>query len=225
VVFEDLGKLYVVDAGGWITQPLTTGMPDNWEPSWSGDGQWILFEGDQSYGGESALYVVHPDGSGLRAILNSGGARFPSWGPGDSLVAFLVRLPADSVSFPRAAVTMDLSGARRDTVKVWSSSCAVDAPAWSPDGSAITFLDGCPGVWSIGELSLAAASYSIVANAQGNHPGAWSAAGTSFVYGTGDLWMMDASGAHQHQILANGHLNMDPSWAPISPVPTARRSH
>jgi Tol biopolymer transport system component len=60
--------------------------------SWSPDGRWILFAG----GG--ALYVVHPDGTGLQQVrLDTGGSRYfatePSWSPDGTMMVFSLFLP------------------------------------------------------------------------------------------------------------------------------------
>ncbi len=42
-------------------------------PDWSPDGRWILFRSNADGGGlDSQLYVIHPDGRGLRAVTDVG---------------------------------------------------------------------------------------------------------------------------------------------------------
>jgi Tol biopolymer transport system component len=76
LVFNALGKLTVFDLE---TGSFHVVVRDGAEPSWSPDGQWIVF----TYGG----YVkeVRPDGQGIRHILyvtSKKGENFaPDWGP------------------------------------------------------------------------------------------------------------------------------------------------
>jgi eukaryotic-like serine/threonine-protein kinase len=46
-------------------------------PKWSPDGKWIAFSPDRGFGG--GVFVVHPDGSGLRRVAERGG--WPVWWP------------------------------------------------------------------------------------------------------------------------------------------------
>ena len=67
---------------------LTTGQQTNVtkdpkldiEPTWSPDGQWILFASNRE-DPNFDLYIIHPDGSGLTRILNDPDAKdsYPSW--------------------------------------------------------------------------------------------------------------------------------------------------
>ena len=38
---------------------------------WSPDGQWILYEGQPVAGHDKSLYEVHPDGTGLKVLINT----------------------------------------------------------------------------------------------------------------------------------------------------------
>jgi Tol biopolymer transport system component len=46
-------------------------------PRWSPDGKWIAFSPDRGYGG--GVFVVKPDGSGLKRVAERGG--WPVWWP------------------------------------------------------------------------------------------------------------------------------------------------
>jgi len=88
---EGAGALYVTSAGGAAPRRIT---PDGFAflgYDWSPDGHWIVLQ--HPYG---QLYVVHPDGTGLRRIpvrLPPGtGAQNPVWAADSATIAFsLVR--------------------------------------------------------------------------------------------------------------------------------------
>jgi WD40-like Beta Propeller Repeat len=59
------------------------------EATWSPDGSLIAFASAEQTGNDPDLYVVRPDGSGLRALTRSGhGAWHPAWSPDSSRIAF-----------------------------------------------------------------------------------------------------------------------------------------
>lgn len=61
------GGIFVASADGQIVQPIAVG---NWSAGarWSPTGAWIVFDKLISHDGSHALFLVHPDGSGLRRV-------------------------------------------------------------------------------------------------------------------------------------------------------------
>jgi len=98
--------------------------PEDRNPSWSPDGQWIAFEHSDS-SEAAAVYVVGIDGTGRRRVL--AGAMDPDWSPdGSALVVNLGGPTIARVSLGSGNVTVltELQGY---------------TPAWSPDGETIAF--------------------------------------------------------------------------------------
>lgn len=88
VVFDLLGDLYTVPMAGGAATRLTSGMAFDDMPRWSPDGQRIAFVSDRD--GTDNLWLVAPDGSGLRKITSEVNHSFssPAWSPdGQYIVA------------------------------------------------------------------------------------------------------------------------------------------
>jgi Tol biopolymer transport system component len=66
-------------AQGAVPVPITDRQLQGQRPSWSPDGDWIAFRGGIELD-QQALYVTHPDGTGLRRLSENGRAVEPSCG-------------------------------------------------------------------------------------------------------------------------------------------------
>ncbi|MBV8935809.1 MAG: PD40 domain-containing protein [Alphaproteobacteria bacterium] len=84
-------NLWILDIAKRAFRPLTSGTGGDFRPAWSPDGQWIAFSSDRGSSLPAAqgrwellqvadIYVVHPDGSGLKRISEHGGfCGSPKW--------------------------------------------------------------------------------------------------------------------------------------------------
>jgi Tol biopolymer transport system component len=63
-----------------------------WDAVWSPDGQWIAFSmASKATGGRFQLYLMHPDGSGVRQLTSGTDGLFslhPTWSPDSSQLVF-----------------------------------------------------------------------------------------------------------------------------------------
>jgi Tol biopolymer transport system component len=75
--------LWILDVATHKARPLTSGPGGDFRPAWSPDGQWIAFSSDRESSLPAAkgrwerlhvvdIYVVHPDGSGLKRVSEHG---------------------------------------------------------------------------------------------------------------------------------------------------------
>jgi TolB protein len=82
IAFLDQGDLRIAARDGSHVRRLAQTSLSIWEddgpPAWSSDGTWLAFT--KGYGANGDLYVVHPDGSGLRRVTNTRAAHHsPTW--------------------------------------------------------------------------------------------------------------------------------------------------
>src|SRR5262245_37669814 len=93
-------------------------------PAWSPDGRWVAFEGGPSVYARQRIYVVRPDGSGRRNLIDGAD---PTWSPDGERIAFV------------------RGGRARGIWKIGADGCRPVrlhpgwAPAWSSDGRRIAF--------------------------------------------------------------------------------------
>lgn len=66
-------QIYLADADGSNAIQIMTGHPFNFGPTWSPDGQWVLFVSGEHY--NCHPYIVRADGSGLTKLADRGGYR------------------------------------------------------------------------------------------------------------------------------------------------------
>jgi Tol biopolymer transport system component len=84
-------NLWILDAASHKAKPLTSGNGGDFRPSWSPDGSWIAFSSDRDSDLPPAkgrwerlhlvdVYLIHPDGTGLKRISEHGGfCGSPKW--------------------------------------------------------------------------------------------------------------------------------------------------
>jgi TolB protein len=93
-------NLWILDVQTHKATPLTAGDGGDFRPAWSPDGQWIAFSSDRGSDLPTAkgrwerlhlvdIYIVHPDGSGLKRVTQHGNfCGTPKWLPdGKTLLA------------------------------------------------------------------------------------------------------------------------------------------
>lgn len=116
--------------------PLPGGVDHADSPSWSPDGQQLVFVSPPGGGSPQNIWAARPDGSARRQ-LTTGSVRDadPRWSPDGSTIAFDSNRNGHSQLYEIAA---DGSGLRN----VSHSTSNDRDPDWSPDGKSLVFVSG-----------------------------------------------------------------------------------
>jgi TolB protein len=106
-------------------------------PAWS-PGSDLLAVAEEDATDSSRILVIHPDGTGARAITEGPGDVGPAWSPDGNWIAFRRRPPGGDAE-ELWVVRPDGSDARRVVPRIF------DAPiAWTPDSGRLTYAEQLP---------------------------------------------------------------------------------
>jgi hypothetical protein len=129
-------NLYIVNTDGSGRTQLPQGM----RPAWSPQGNLIAF--DSCRGTSCGIFVVQPNGQGLRQVTSDGGGKV-AWSPNGRRLAYSAETDGDPEIW---VVNVDGTGRRQLTKNSGNDSM----PAFSPNGQHIYFLSDQNGkAWAI----------------------------------------------------------------------------
>jgi TolB protein len=145
-------NLWVLDLATQKARPLTSGRGGDFRPAWSPDGKWIAFSSDRDSNLPDAkgrwerlhiagIYIVHPDGSGLRRLTPRDGnfCGSPKWSADSQKLVVYCMIGQDTwdnrVGQDRADDTLkEIDVATGATGMVAAASGTKEAPFPLPSG-------------------------------------------------------------------------------------------
>jgi Tol biopolymer transport system component len=129
-------QIYVVPAAGGLPTNLTNDPSvSDLQPAWSPDGSRILFSSDRGDQFQLDLWVMNPDGSGVRQVTHTPGRdeHDPAWSPDGRRIVYV----GESSSHGAASYQLYVSradGSNREIITHACRECAIlnDEPSWQP---------------------------------------------------------------------------------------------
>jgi len=118
----------------------TPGCSRNMQPSWSPSGSSIAFV--RTTDSDSAIYVIHPDGTELHRVAEVYGASAgePAWSPDGFRIAYTNAEHRNSRYGGQEVFVVNADGSgERQLTELAPSAGSDTAPTWSPDGDQIAF--------------------------------------------------------------------------------------
>lgn len=145
----DGGQIYLIDIDGSRLRKLDTGLIDDGCPSWSPDGQKLLFVSANGTGGglarELNLYTINADGSDLiQLTLGLGDVYSAAWSPDQLHIVFAAG--RDRGHRPVNLYTMNTDGSNVKQITFPQPATSDRDPSWSSDGKSIVFSSNPPSI-------------------------------------------------------------------------------
>lgn len=133
-------QIFMVPATGGPVRPVSH-FKDKvaWEPSFSPDGQWIVFEAHTTGGSETSpgsIWKVKVDGTEAKQLTFNADHRQPNWSPRGDLIVFQARRSPTSASWDIYTVAPDGSGLRP---VINSGEGEASDASFTPDGRYIVY--------------------------------------------------------------------------------------
>ncbi len=222
--------LFVVVADDSGSSLSIAGNELNYEPTWSPDGDQIVFASNRyenqwdsqtKYGeyGDFELYVMDSDGNNITRVTHNIGMheRTPAWSPDGTKIAYSAN---DDLKDSNGWEIFVMNPDGTDQTMLVSSDAADHYPSWSPDGNKIAFVSTRDGGAQIYVMDSDGSNQRRLSNSsfRDSKP-SWSPDGAKIVFdsnrdGNLEIYVMDSDGSNQTRITNNTADDFDPAWSP-----------
>ena len=221
-------KIFVMNADGSNQTQITNNpISSDTNPSWSPDGNQIVFSSTEEWG--MNIYVIDSSGANITLLTTDQNTNnpissdtTPSWSPDGTKISFSSNIDEQ---YGSNIYVMDSDGA--NITRITTDDNAFDTtPSWSPDGTKISFSsdrDGQIGS-NIYVMDSDGANITRITtddNAFDTTP-SWSPDGTKISFSSdrdgqigSNIYVMDSDGANITRITTNQYASdITPSWSP-----------
>jgi hypothetical protein len=250
---EQSAAIFVMNADGSDIRQLTDnpeGTIDE-EPSWSPDGSRIVFSRnpldlsgvDPLPAGNSRrdLYTVSVGGTELTKLVGGPTDDFgPDWSPDGSRIVFARFVDPTSDGPDSLPQIWTIAQDGTDAIQLTRGGGSAQDPAWSADGSMLSFSDGGSDIYLIGADGEGLHRLEIPSGwgeeAESPYGASWSPDGTRLTFSAGgeqghDIFVVDLDGSNLERLTGPGAEDNEPSWiapseasATGTPSPTTTES-
>lgn len=200
--------IYLTRIDGSGLARLTPPGSDGVHPSWSPDGQRLVFSSSRD--GGSNLYTMNANGTNPTRLTHAANSDYqPAWSPDGTRIAFATGRDGNSEVY-----VMNADGTA--PVRLTNHFAYDGNPSWSPDGQRLAFASSRSGASSIYVMNADGTNVMLVASNGSGQP-AWSPDGQSIAYsssvGGNLIYVVSPNGSGLRLVSRGGTSDTDPAWS------------